>query len=350
MTDRTAPDPRRGDDILGSVRTLRSTPVLAVIGLVVLSCGPGGGDESALTVTTRTADPPTSVAVESHATTGATTSVPGGSEPSSSSPELAVELPEVEPIEAGFEVVALGTGPAVTDGDVVFLAWEMVAFDTGETVESTTADFGGPVPIEIGAGAVPRALDAAVAGQPIGTTLQVEFPIGMGDLPGYLDPTRAYVVRVHLVELAEPEENTISTTTLEPRPTTTVAGPIRVVVAATGPLAVDWPGSDELPAANSVDVVSSGAGRLTEEGDELRLDYLVVSWTTGEVVWSTADRLGGPRQVTLGAREIPRLLESAVFRQPVGTRLQVVYAPGLPDLPPELPADDAYVVAVDILP
>ena len=76
---------------------------------------------------------------------------------------------------------------------------------------------------------------------------------------------------------------------------------------------------------------------------------MVVSWTTSEVVYSSDAVSGGPESIVLGDRDVPRYLEQALFRQPVGSRIQVVYAPDLFDLPEGLSPEDAFVLAVDII-
>ncbi|MEM7338587.1 MAG: hypothetical protein AAF467_08070 [Actinomycetota bacterium] len=264
---------------------------------------------------------------------------------SDDSPELEVSIPDDEPTEAAVEVVEAGTGVEVGTGDVVLTAWEMVAFRSGEVVESTTKDFGGPVPIEIGAGQVPAALDEALAGQTIGTRLDVQFPVGMPDLPDYLDSEEAYVLSVEIVDLAPEPEQAAPTTTAPPAP----ADDGGLLVPDSGDLRATPPSGAGPPTRNSFTVVSAGAGSPVAEGDTVELDYVMVSWSTGAEVLSTAADFGGTQTIVLGERTVPRFLESAIFQQPVGSRVQVVYAPDLFDLPEGLDRTDGYVVAVDIV-
>ncbi|MEM9650904.1 MAG: hypothetical protein AAGA65_02335 [Actinomycetota bacterium] len=326
----------------------RKTVVCVAFGLgMLVGCSAdasevSGGDDDRPQISAERLDPE----LPSSETTS--TDIPDSQPPTTS--RLAVDLPEEEPEAAGFIVIEQGSGVVLASGDVVLMAWEMVAFDTGETVEST-ADFGGPVPIELGSGAVPAALDEAVIGQPVGSQLQVRFPAGMPDLPEYLDAGRAYILAVDLVELFDPDLAAAPTTTAaDARPTTTSPpGEVTAFVRPDGPLAVDLPVDAPLPARNSHQVVSVGSGDPVLEGDTVQLDYVKVSWTSGEIVWSTSDQPAGTESIVLGRREVPRILENAIFQQPVGSRVQVVYAPDLPDLPVGFDPEDAYVIAVDIV-
>ncbi len=267
---------------------------------------------------------------------------------------LEVSPPAEEPAVPGFDVVAPGNGEPTSPGDIVLLSWEMVAFDTGQVVESTATDFGGPIPIEVGGGEVPAVLDEAITGQPIGTRLDVRFPAGMSDLPEYFDPASAYVLAVELVEKLDIDQQTAppetSTPTTASSPSTTVpVQELGLLVSTNGPLTATPPADAPLPRTSSFDVVTAGSGPVALEGDVVAIAYLIVSWTTGEVVKSATEETGGPETIVLGELDVPRYLESAVFRQPAGTRLQVVYEPGLPDLPEGLSQTDGYLLAVDII-
>ncbi len=268
------------------------------------------------------------------------------------SPELSVALPADEPLEASSEVAETGTGPPVGVGDAIYLAWEMMSFGTGEIVESTEA-FGGPVQIVVGAKSVPAALEEALIGQTVGTRLHVEFPAGMADLPPYLDDTVAYVLTVQIVQLADDGsvDGQAAQTSPDPdRPTTTSPdGSVGLLVSADGPLMASPDPERPPPARNSFEVITAGDGRVVVEGDTVRVSYVTVSWTTGDVVGSTDDDAGGPQTIVLGDLSLPRLMESAIFEQRVGSRIQIVFAPDLPDLPQGLSPDDAYIVALDIL-
>lgn len=268
------------------------------------------------------------------------------------SPELEVNLPDDEPEEAGVEVLVVGDGPTVEVGDIALVAWEMVAFGTGEVVESTAADYGGPIPLQIGSGQVPSALDDALVGQTVGTRLDVQFPVGMADLPDQFDSDQAYVLTVQIVDLLD--ETDLSpppeTPSEQASPTTTAPAPTETgtdePVPATGPLRATPPAGAAVPARNSYEAVVEGDGAAAGEGDTVRIEYVMVAWDSGEVVRSTD---GGPQSIVLGDQQVPRFLENAIFGYGAGTRLQVIYAPDLPDLPQGLPRQDAYLVAVDIV-
>ncbi len=279
---------------------------------------------------------------------------------------LTVTLPEEEPDRAESRIVAEGSGEIVEPEDTVYLAWEMVNFDTGAVVESTEADLGGPALIPLGFGAIPSALEDAVTGQPVGTRLEVLFPAGLDDLPPQFDRDQAHVLAVEIVSIVdfdEPtpttqaaNEATTSTTNAGPattaRPTTTTPRPTvidGVFVPAEGPLGATAPTNAAPPDRNTSQVVSRGSGPALQEGDTVTIEYVMVSWSSGVVVKSTEQDLGGPQTIVLGEATVPRNLESAIFRQPVGSRVQVIYAPDLFDLPDGLDRTDAYIVAVDII-
>ena len=256
------------------------------------------------------------------------------------------------PTTGSVEVIEVGDGPAVTEGDWVLLGWEMAAWSTEEVVESTTDDFGGPVPVQLGSGRIPVALDAAVTDQTVGSRLQVVFERGMVDLPPVFDADDAYVLEVEIVDQIDEEDVAegfgAPDETSQAAPTT-VAPSTGPSVPTEGPLSASVPTGTPLPSQNSFAAVRGGDGPAADEGDTLLIDYVMVSWSTGEVVASSAEDDDGPISIVLGDIEVPRVMESALFGQSAGSRIQVIYAPDLFDLPEGLDADDAYLVAVDLL-
>lgn len=291
----------------------------------------------------------TSTTAVTASTTRAATSTTGRV----TSPDLEVTVPDEEPEVAGFTVVEVGSGPTVRDGDRILAAWEMASASTGEIVESTASDLGGPVEIEVGAGMVPAVLDGAFTGQTVGTRLEVLFPAGMADLPGYLDSSEAYALVVEIVDrVPSAAPGTTRPTTTAPATSSTIGqapADTSVFVVADGPLSITPPVDSPLPGQNTFTVIALGTGEPVAEGDRVELDYIFVSWVNGQVVRSTAEDFGGTHTVTLGNLEVPRNLENAIFRQPVGSRVQVILAPNLPDLPDGLSPSDAYIVAIDIV-
>ena len=45
----------------------------------------------------------------------------------------------------------------------------------------------------------------ALVGSEAGSRIAVIFPAGMADIPGYLDPTEAYVLSIDVVSIGSPD-------------------------------------------------------------------------------------------------------------------------------------------------
>lgn len=105
------------------------------------------------------------------------------------------------PATSSSETVKRGPGTAVVVGDLVDINYEMVSWTTGEVVESTRNDFGGPLTVLLGAGDVPMTLEAAILGTSVRSRLMVVFEPNLIDLPTYLDPNDAYLLAVDIVRV-----------------------------------------------------------------------------------------------------------------------------------------------------
>lgn len=73
------------------------------------------------------------------------------------------------------------------------------------------------------------------------------------------------------------------------------------------------------------------------------------SWATGELVEST-DEFDEAMTDNAGAQSgVPAYLSNSVLGRNVGDRLQVVFQPGMEDLPEYLDDTDAYVLVLDMI-
>jgi len=119
------------------------------------------------------------------------------------------------------------------------------------------------------------------------------------------------------------------------------------VAAANGMLSEVPTGSK--PAFPARRMLSAGSGSAVEYGDPVVLSYNMYSWSTGELVESTAD-FEEPVTVQAGVTEgIPDYLSNSLLGRNIGDKMQIIFQPGMEDLPDYLDDTDAYIVVLDLI-
>lgn len=92
-----------------------------------------------------------------------------------------------------------GTGQSIEFGDAVVLKYDMFSWTNGALVESSS-QLEGPYAVSAGVSDnIPEYLAKSLLGRRLGETMQIVFPVGMEDLPDYMDPNDAYVLVVELL-------------------------------------------------------------------------------------------------------------------------------------------------------
>lgn len=118
--------------------------------------------------------------------------------------------------------------------------------------------------------------------------------------------------------------------------------------AALGTNAIEAP-AGPVPSFSTRRLISSGNGEQVNYGDSVQLRYDMFSWSTGERVESSDD-LETAVVVNAGvSMGIPAALADALTGRNIGDKIQVVFAPGMSDLPENLDNTDAYVLLVELL-
>ena len=107
--------------------------------------------------------------------------------------------------------------------------------------------------------------------------------------------------------------------------------------------------SGPMPAFPARRTLSTGSGSVVEFGDPVVLSYNMYSWTTGELVETTAD-FESPITVQAGVTQgIPDYLSKSLLGRNIGDKMQIIFHPGMEDLPSYLDSGDAYVVVLDLI-
>jgi len=122
--------------------------------------------------------------------------------------EIIVTPPEyVEPdelTELRYEDVAVGTGPAVEDGDTVLIDWEGYLFDDDSLFNSSDIQ-GGPYQFVVGNSDVIDGWHAGVVGMQVGGTRTLEVPAYMGfgpaGMPGMVQADQDLWFEITLLEI-----------------------------------------------------------------------------------------------------------------------------------------------------
>lgn len=95
--------------------------------------------------------------------------------------------------------------------------------------------------------------------------------------------------------------------------------------------------------------LENGTGSTIDFGDSVVLNYRMFSWSSGELVESS-DTLDEPITVRAGITDgIPQYLTKSLLGRKLGDTLQIIFEPGMDDLPVYLDSNDAYVVVVELI-
>lgn len=128
--------------------------------------------------------------------------------------DVEFDFPEIAPVAGGLSITipdgALpafgarrtlinGNGPSIEFGDAVVLKYDMFSWTNGALVESSS-QLDGPYAVRAGVSDnIPEYLAKSLLGRRLGETVQVVFPVGMEDLPDYMNPDDAYVLIMELL-------------------------------------------------------------------------------------------------------------------------------------------------------
>jgi len=119
------------------------------------------------------------------------------------------------------------------------------------------------------------------------------------------------------------------------------------VAAANGTLSTIPAGAK--PAFPARRTLATGNGSVVEFGDPVVLSYSMYSWSTGELV-ETTDDFEDPFTVHAGITDgIPDYLSNSLLGRNIGDKMQIIFQPGMEDLPEYLDSEDAYVVVLDLI-
>jgi len=103
------------------------------------------------------------------------------------------------------------------------------------------------------------------------------------------------------------------------------------------------------PAFPARRTLSAGGGSVIEFGDPVVLSYEMYSWTTGALVETTAD-FDDPITVQAGVSDgLPDYLSNSLLGRNIGDKMQIIFQPGMEDLPEYLDSEDAYVLLLDLI-
>ena len=104
-----------------------------------------------------------------------------------------------------------------------------------------------------------------------------------------------------------------------------------------------------LPTFSARRTLSSGTGSVVQFGDPVVLRYSMYNWSMGELV-ETTDAFDEPVAIQAGVTEgVPDYLSKSLLGRNIGDRIQVIFEPGMEDLPDYLDPANAYVLVVDLL-
>jgi len=136
-------------------------------------------------------------------------------------------------------------------------------------------------------------------------------------------------------------------------------GPVSPVVQTPGPVAqtpAQTPAQPStamtespLPTFSARRTLSSGTGSTVQFGDPVVLRYTMYNWSMGELIENT-DTFDEPVAIQAGVTSgVPDFLSKSLLGRNIGDRIQVIFEPGMEDLPEYLDANNAYVLVVDLL-
>ncbi len=120
------------------------------------------------------------------------------------------------------------------------------------------------------------------------------------------------------------------------------------VTQSANQIRVDIP-EGALPEFSARRTINNGTGTTLEFGDPVVLKYEMYSWSTGEMVETSAD-LEEAFTVRAGVADgVPEFLAESLLGRNIGDRVEIVFKAGLEDLPTYLDNSDAYVLVVDLI-
>ena len=104
-----------------------------------------------------------------------------------------------------------------------------------------------------------------------------------------------------------------------------------------------------MPTFSARRTLSTGTGSVVQFGDPVVLRYSMYNWSMGELV-ETTDAFDEPVAIQAGVTEgVPDYLSKSLLGRNIGDRIQVIFEPGMEDLPDYLDPANAYVLVVDLL-
>ncbi|GIF22404.1 peptidylprolyl isomerase [Actinoplanes tereljensis] len=187
---------RRGQAVAGALTGVAIVIVLAVVFFVVRNNDknddktPVAGSAPAASQPSEAAQP-TAEAPTAEAPAAAQPSAAGVNTPAALSKEPDVKAGQGKLTKLVVTVLVPGTGPAVAKGQTVTANYKLIAYTTGEVMDSSWSR-GEPFSTQIGVGAVIQGWDQGVLGQKVGSRIQLDIPEalaypGKGDLRFVVD-------------------------------------------------------------------------------------------------------------------------------------------------------------------
>lgn len=234
-------------------------------------------------------------------------------------------------------VVSEGDGDPLEEGQVMVVDVLAVTGDAGETLQSTYAD-GAPERLPYGDPGFPQ-LNAALAGQSVGTRLLYAVPGGAGQ-DGQEVP--ATVLSIDVVDVLPTRAEGTAVEPPEGLPT--------VTLAEDGTPTIDVEGATE-PTELVVQPLIEGDGPEVQEGQSITVQYHGALLSDGTVFDSSWER-GQPAQFGIGVGQVIQGWDEGLVGQKVGSQVLLVIpseqAYGDQERDP-IPANSDLVFVVDIL-
>jgi peptidylprolyl isomerase len=252
------------------------------------------------------------------------------------------------PTALGVSVLSAGTGPAVNQGDLVFVnylgaTWNGKVFDN-------SFDRGEAFDFTVGGGEVIKGWDQGLAGAKVGSRLLLAIPSALGygakgagaDIPP--DTALLFVVDV-LGAYAKGAKATGTAAALDDPALPKVTGD-----GAT--LAVAMP-SGPAPTALVVKTLVEGTGPAVVKGKKIVVQYLGALWDGGKVFDASWQRGGVPIAFSIGTGNVIAGWDEGLVGVKAGSRVLLVIpsdkAYGDAGRPPTIPAKAPLVFVVDVL-
>lgn len=230
-----------------------------------------------------------------------------GAEPSVEfTPPLSVEQP-------GSRVVVAGDGATIAEGDTLLWRSRFVAASSGETLQSWWQ--GGPA-----GGVTVTAEGVGEAAAQFLTTVPVGSRIAMS---GWQQDANGQMVA--LVQVADIDQ-VVSPLRAEGEPAAPSGTYPAVTLAENGAPSISGPGEGEPPASTVREVLITGTGEPTAEGDYLVMHYSGWKWSDGSAFDSSWDR-GAPFGFVQGQGRVITGWDQHLTGLPVGSQVMLVIPP-----------------------